>query len=70
MEVPAPAAGVLREIVLDIDADAVPGAVLGRIATEVEAEAPRPEPDLPSPPKPGARACPSPSSATTAAIER
>lgn len=55
MEVPAPAAGVLREIVLDIDADAVPGAVLGRIATEVEAEAPRPEPDLPSPPKPGAR---------------
>jgi 2-oxoglutarate dehydrogenase E2 component (dihydrolipoamide succinyltransferase) len=39
MEVPAPASGVLREIVLNIDADAVPGAVLGRIATEVEAEA-------------------------------
>jgi 2-oxoglutarate dehydrogenase E2 component (dihydrolipoamide succinyltransferase) len=34
MEVPAPAAGVLREIVLDTDAEAVPGAVLGRIATE------------------------------------
>ena len=32
MEVPAPAAGVLREILLDTDADAVPGAVLGRIA--------------------------------------
>jgi 2-oxoglutarate dehydrogenase E2 component (dihydrolipoamide succinyltransferase) len=34
MEVPAPAAGILREIVLNTDADAVPGAVLGRIATE------------------------------------
>jgi 2-oxoglutarate dehydrogenase E2 component (dihydrolipoamide succinyltransferase) len=32
MEVPAPAAGVLREIVLESGADAVPGAVLGRIA--------------------------------------
>jgi 2-oxoglutarate dehydrogenase E2 component (dihydrolipoamide succinyltransferase) len=32
-EVPAPAAGVLAEIVLDTDADAVPGAVLGRIET-------------------------------------
>ncbi|MEO8177181.1 MAG: 2-oxo acid dehydrogenase subunit E2 [Sphingomicrobium sp.] len=30
-EVPAPAAGVLTEIVLDTDADAVPGALLGRI---------------------------------------
>jgi 2-oxoglutarate dehydrogenase E2 component (dihydrolipoamide succinyltransferase) len=37
MEVPAPASGVLREIVLNTDADAVPGAVLGRIATEAEA---------------------------------
>ncbi|HEX2763191.1 MAG TPA: 2-oxo acid dehydrogenase subunit E2 [Allosphingosinicella sp.] len=36
MEVPAPAAGVLREILLDTDAEAVPGAVLGRIATEEE----------------------------------
>jgi 2-oxoglutarate dehydrogenase E2 component (dihydrolipoamide succinyltransferase) len=32
MEVPAPVAGVLREILLDTDARAVPGAVLGRIA--------------------------------------
>ena len=32
-EVPAPAAGVLREILLDTDAEAVPGAVLGRIDT-------------------------------------
>jgi 2-oxoglutarate dehydrogenase E2 component (dihydrolipoamide succinyltransferase) len=36
MEVPAPAAGVLREILLDTDAKAVPGAVLGRIAPEAE----------------------------------
>src|SRR5437763_16591601 len=32
-EVPAPAAGVLAEIVLDTDAEAVPGALLGRIET-------------------------------------
>jgi len=32
MEVPAPAAGVLREILLHSDDDAVPGAILGRIA--------------------------------------
>ncbi|HEX8309371.1 MAG TPA: 2-oxo acid dehydrogenase subunit E2 [Allosphingosinicella sp.] len=37
MEVPAPAAGVLREIVLEPEAKAVPGAVLGRIAVEGEA---------------------------------
>src|SRR6187401_2848343 len=33
-EVPSPAAGVLAEIVLDTDAEAVPGAVLGRISTQ------------------------------------
>src|SRR4051812_43444663 len=33
-EVPAPAAGVLAEIVLETDAEAVPGALLGRISTE------------------------------------
>ncbi len=32
VEVPAPAAGVLREILLDSNAEAVPGAILGRIA--------------------------------------
>ena len=32
-EVPAPAAGVLSEIVLDTDAEAVPGALLGRISS-------------------------------------
>jgi 2-oxoglutarate dehydrogenase E2 component (dihydrolipoamide succinyltransferase) len=38
-EVPAPAAGVLAEIVLDTDAEAVPGALLGRISTSAPAEA-------------------------------
>jgi 2-oxoglutarate dehydrogenase E2 component (dihydrolipoamide succinyltransferase) len=33
-EVPAPAAGVLAEIILQTDAEAVPGAVLGRISAE------------------------------------
>jgi 2-oxoglutarate dehydrogenase E2 component (dihydrolipoamide succinyltransferase) len=36
MEVPAPAAGILREILLHSDEDAAPGAVLGRIAPVVE----------------------------------
>jgi 2-oxoglutarate dehydrogenase E2 component (dihydrolipoamide succinyltransferase) len=40
MEVPAPAAGVLREIVLGADSRAVPGAVLGRISAEGEEAAP------------------------------
>jgi 2-oxoglutarate dehydrogenase E2 component (dihydrolipoamide succinyltransferase) len=50
-EVPAPAAGVLAEIVLDTDADAVPGALLGRIDAKesVRAEpsrgAPEPVPE-------------------------
>ena len=42
-EVPAPAAGVLAEIVLDTDAEALPGALLARIATE-EAGRSRQEP--------------------------
>ena len=36
MEVPAPAAGVLREILLHSNEDAVPGAILGRIAPIIE----------------------------------
>jgi 2-oxoglutarate dehydrogenase E2 component (dihydrolipoamide succinyltransferase) len=52
MEVPAPASGILREIVLNTDADAVPGAVLGRIATDAEAEVTRPMPQPPLVPKP------------------
>lgn len=38
-EVPAPAAGVLTEILLDTDAEAAPGAVLGRIGTGSPAKA-------------------------------
>ena len=38
-EVPSPVAGVLAEIVLSTDADAVPGAVLGRIAASPTAKA-------------------------------
>jgi 2-oxoglutarate dehydrogenase E2 component (dihydrolipoamide succinyltransferase) len=44
MEVPAPVAGVLREILLDTDAEAVPGAVLGRIAPVAEVAGHEPEP--------------------------
>jgi 2-oxoglutarate dehydrogenase E2 component (dihydrolipoamide succinyltransferase) len=40
MEVPAPASGVLREILLDVNADAAPGALLGRLAANGEAVAP------------------------------
>ena len=36
-EVPAPVAGVLAEIVLDTDAEAVPGALLARISTDSQA---------------------------------
>ena len=36
MEVPAPAAGILREILLHSNEDAAPGAVLGRIAPAVD----------------------------------
>jgi 2-oxoglutarate dehydrogenase E2 component (dihydrolipoamide succinyltransferase) len=56
MEVPAPAAGVLREILLHSDEDAVPGAVLGRIAPvaevgEEELAEPPVELSLPKPPR-------------------
>jgi 2-oxoglutarate dehydrogenase E2 component (dihydrolipoamide succinyltransferase) len=44
-EVPSPAAGVLAEIILDTDAEAVPGALLARIETDAgEAKTVRPEP--------------------------
>jgi len=42
-EVPAPAAGVLSEILLDTDAEAVPGALLGRITDVSPAQAAAPE---------------------------
>jgi len=38
-EVPAPGAGVLAEILLDADAEAMPGALLARISTDASAEA-------------------------------
>jgi len=41
-EVPSPAAGVLAEILLDTDAEAVPGAVLGRIQPGVTSSASTP----------------------------
>ncbi len=49
-EVPAPVAGVLAEIVLETDAEAVPGALLARIATgtPVEAGAQEAKPSLSS----------------------
>jgi 2-oxoglutarate dehydrogenase E2 component (dihydrolipoamide succinyltransferase) len=44
-EVPSPAAGVLREILLDTDAEAVPGALLGRISENADpSQSVRPEP--------------------------
>ena len=42
-EVPSPAAGVLSEILLETDAEAVPGALLGRISADIP-ETVRPEP--------------------------
>ncbi|WCT74494.1 2-oxo acid dehydrogenase subunit E2 [Sphingomonas naphthae] len=57
-EVPSPAAGVLTEILLDTDAEALPGALLGRLGVAQAAqpapvaapvEAPRPAPVPPQP---------------------
>jgi 2-oxoglutarate dehydrogenase E2 component (dihydrolipoamide succinyltransferase) len=45
VEVPAPAAGVLREILLGADQDAAPGAVLGRIEAVSESRTARPPAD-------------------------
>ena len=58
-EVPAPAAGVLAEIVLDSDAEAVPGALLGRIdATGAPAKAGVQERASAAPQRPGPRPAP------------
>ena len=50
VEVPAPAAGILREIVLHSNEEAAPGAVLGRIApvAEVIGHEPKDEPVVPA----------------------
>ena len=42
-EVPSPGAGVLAEIILDTDAEAVPGALLARIETDGASVALKPE---------------------------
>jgi 2-oxoglutarate dehydrogenase E2 component (dihydrolipoamide succinyltransferase) len=55
-EVPSPAAGVLAEIILDTDAEAIPGALLARIETDG------------SPAKAGAQEA-KPSDATNAAVD-
>src|SRR6187401_1036600 len=54
MEVPAPAAGVLREILLDTDSEAVPGAVLGRIAPVAEVAGHEPDAPAAAAPAPAA----------------
>ena len=53
-EVPSPAAGVLSEIVLGTDAEAVPGALLGRISTDGAATAPA-KADIPASAAPQAK---------------
>ena len=59
-EVPAPVAGVLREILLDTDAEAMPGALLGRIDSDRSANAAGAEPSRSAPPPAGEkRASPS-----------
>jgi 2-oxoglutarate dehydrogenase E2 component (dihydrolipoamide succinyltransferase) len=62
-EVPAPAAGVLAEIVLETDAEAVPGALLGRIETAVSQAGTQHAKAAPSvaPSAPGSRQPPAPS---------
>ncbi len=53
-EVPAPAAGVLTAILLDTDAEAMPGAVLGKIDPNGKGEAPEEAKFSPSPTAPTA----------------
>src|SRR3982751_3716773 len=55
MEVPAPAAGVLREILLDTDAKAEPGAILGRIAPVADVVGHEPAAAAPRVREPGPR---------------
>ena len=53
-EVPAPAAGVLSEILLDTDAEAVPGALLGRISSDSVRPERKPEAEAEGRPAPAA----------------
>ena len=66
-EVSAPAAGVLAEIVLDTDAEAVPGALLGRISQDSN-ETVRPEP-VEGRPAPASETRPSTSLRTNEEVE-
>lgn len=63
-EVPAPASGVLAEIILDTDAEAVPGALLARIETEVSETTKRPRDDVAETPSFRSAATPAPQSAS------
>ena len=58
MEVPAPAAGILREILLSTDSEALPGAVLGRIAPAAEVIGHEPASPAEKPVEPAARNAP------------
>ena len=58
-EVPAPAAGVLSEILLDTDAEAVPGALLGRISSDSVRPERKPEAEAEGRPAPAAELHPS-----------
>ena len=64
-EVPAPASGVLAEIVLDTDAEAVPGALLARIETESEEALKRPGDEVADAPLSRSPAMAAPQSAPT-----
>src|SRR5579875_3315626 len=56
LEIPAPAAGVLSEILVPAGAEVPVGTVLGRIAeSEAQARPQTPPPPPPSPPAPGQR---------------
>ena len=55
MEVPAPASGILREILLSTDSEALPGAVLGRIAPAAEVIGHEPASPAEKPAEPAAR---------------
>ncbi|WP_165356240.1 dihydrolipoamide acetyltransferase family protein [Sphingosinicella sp. BN140058] len=79
MEVPASAAGILREILLDKDADAIPGAILGRIdpvlersdgAADAEGAPPPPAPEEAAAPPPPAADVRNPELRLSPAVKR
>ena len=72
MEVPAPAAGILREILLEADAEALPGAILGRIAPAEQGngEPAAPAEAAPTPPAPARKALRDPELRLSPAVKR